>query len=201
MQNRHTYTKTKNMLMCGLFAAVTGVAACVILPLPFTPVPVSLATLAVMVAGGVLGSKLGAMSMAVYVLIGAFGVPVFGGFTGGLGRLAGPTGGFLLGYVLMAFVVGFVVERWSPRALAASALASPGSWGRPRLHELLVYGTAMAVGTGACYGMGTGWFMAVTGSGLWASLVACVFPFVVGDLIKILAAAWLVQRLRKHIRI
>ena len=180
-----TYTKTSNMLMCGLFAALTGVAAGIVIPIPFTPVPVSLATLAVMIAGGVLGSRLGTVSMAVYLLIGAFGVPVFSGFTGGIGRLAGPTGGFLIGYIAMAFVVGFMIERF-------------GRCGGRK--EFFINCAAMALGTGICYGIGTGGFMVVTGSVLWTALVSCVFPFLIGDVIKILAAAWLVQRLKKHVK-
>lgn len=179
--SNNTYRKTSNMLMCGLFAALTGVAAGIVIPIPFTPVPVSMATLAVMVAGGVLGSRLGTVSMIVYLLIGAFGVPVFSGFTGGIGRLAGPTGGFLIGYVAMVFVVGFMIEKFGTRGVIVNC-------------------AAMVLGTGICYGIGTGWFMAVTGSVLWTALVSCVFPFLIGDVVKILVAAWLVQRLRKHMQ-
>lgn len=179
MKNSLRYRKTTNMLMCGLFAAVTGVASGIIIPLPFTPVPMSLATLAVMLTGGLLGSRLGSLSLIVYLLIGAFGVPVFSGFTGGFGKFAGPTGGYLLGYLVMAFAVGFVIERFGR---GSCFLANCG---------------AMALGTFLCYALGTVWFVVLTGCTVWAALVSCVFPFIIGDVVKIAAGAWLVKRLAR----
>ena len=88
-----TYSRTTMMILCGIFAAVTAICSLITIPLGFTPVPVNLGTLSVFLTGGILGKKYGTLSMTVYVLLGAAGVPVFSGFRGGRGVLAGPTGG------------------------------------------------------------------------------------------------------------
>jgi len=105
---------------------------------------------------------------------------VFAGFCGGVSVLFGPTGGFLFGYILCAFAVGALSSRlgFSRRALCLS----------------------MAAGTLLCYLSGTAWFMLATGTGLAGSLAACVFPFIPGDLFKILLAAALCRRLQKPLR-
>ena len=107
-----TYSRTANLALCGLFAAITAVCSYVSIPLGFTPVPVNLATLAVFLAGGILGSRYGTISLAVYTLLGAAGIPVFSEFRGGLGVLAGPTGGYIIGYIAAAFLTGLIVEKF-----------------------------------------------------------------------------------------
>src|ERR687889_115461 len=87
-------------------AAVTAVTAQITIPLPFSPVPFTLQVLAVILSGLLLGPRYGALSQAIYVLIGAIGVPVFAGFSGGLGIVLGPTGGYLLSYPAAAAVAG-----------------------------------------------------------------------------------------------
>lgn len=111
-----TYSKTTYMALCGLFAALTAVCSYISIPLGFTPVPVNLATLAVFLAGGLLGKKYGTVALAVYALIGAVGVPVFSEFRGGLSVLAGPTGGYIIGYIAAAFIVGLLIEVLMPWA-------------------------------------------------------------------------------------
>jgi biotin transport system substrate-specific component len=149
------------------------------IPLPFTPVPINLATLSVFLAGGLLGSKGSAISQIVYVFIGAVGLPVFANFQGGPGVLAGPTGGYVIGYIVAALLIGFILERI----------------GRGFYKNIV----AMVVGLFACYGLGTLWFMHVTGMGLLASLLMCVVPFLIGDFLKIVVAAFLTQRLYQFI--
>ncbi|MFV0516349.1 MAG: biotin transporter BioY [Aminipila sp.] len=175
------YSNTKNLLLCGIFAAVTGITSGIIIPLPFTPVPMTLATLAVMLAGGLLGSKYGAISMIVYTLLGAFGAPVFSGYTGGMGKLLGPTGGYIIGYILTAYIVGLVIEKSKEK---------PSFW---------LTAIAMLLGISVCYILGTLWFMFSTHTPLWASLVSCVFPFLIGDVIKIVAGSILVTKLRPRL--
>lgn len=166
----------KGMILAAVFAALTGILTQVQIPLPY--IPINLALFAVFLAGALLGPKYGALAMAVYVLLGAVGVPVFSGFSGGLHKLAGPTGGYIAGYVVCAFLVGLLSRRWG--------------FGKCNLMLAL----SMAVGTLACYALGTAWFMGVTKSALWVSLGYCVFPFLPGEAVKIALAAILAGRLR-----
>ena len=161
--------------MCALMAAVTGVLAQLIIPIG--PVPINMATLAVLIAGGLLGAKYGAVSLTVYLLLGAVGVPVFAGMGAGFGILTGPTGGYIVGYIVMAWITGFSAERWGRRGLPLAA--------------------GMAAGTLALYTLGTAWFMFSRGMGLFASLMSCVFPFLPMDAVKIAAAAALVARVHR----
>ncbi|MBQ9015162.1 MAG: biotin transporter BioY [Firmicutes bacterium] len=192
MTATRTYSKTTYMALCGLFAALMAICSFISIPLGFTPVPVNLATLGVFLAGGLLGKKYGTIALTVYVLLGAVGVPVFAGFRGGLSVLAGPTGGYIIGYIAAAFLVGFLIEKLIPKAGEAAASRSAGK-------EILVCVIAMIVGLFACYLLGTAWFMISTHTGVWASLVSCIFPFLPGDALKIAAGAILVQKLRKMI--
>ena len=107
MTGEKRYSNTAYLALCGLFAALTAVCTYISIPLGFTPVPVNLATLAVFLAGGILGMKYGTVSLMVYVLLGAVGLPVFSNFSGGPGVLMGPTGGYIAGYIAAAFIVGF----------------------------------------------------------------------------------------------
>lgn len=166
------------LVMCALFAALTGICSQIQIPLPM--VPINLALFAVHLCGAVLGAKYGTFSMAVYVLLGMAGLPVFAGFTGGVGVLFGKTGGYIIGYILDAFIVGLIVARWGDGFFKCCI--------------------AMAAGLAACYIFGTLWFMHITGTGLWMSLVYCVFPFLAGDAVKIGLAAYLTRRLKKALR-
>lgn len=212
------YSKTTYMALCGLFAALTAVCSYISIPLGFTPVPVNLATLAVFLAGGLLGKKYGTVALSVYVLLGAVGLPVFSEFRGGLGVIAGPTGGYIIGYIAAAFLVGLIIETGLGRAARASrrSLSGDGTSGQENAGtadiaeeaataagkapgtagELALCAAAMVVGLAACYALGTAWFMFTTNTGIWASLIACVFPFLPGDGLKIVAATLLVQKLR-----
>ena len=163
---------------CAVFTALCAVCAQIQIPLPM--VPLNLALFAVHLAVISLGPKRGVAAAAAYVLLGALGAPVFAGFAGGAQVIAGKTGGYLVGYLLAAFLDGYLRERWGM-----------GFW---RLCA------AMALGTAACYAFGTVWFMAVTGIGLWVSLAYCVLPFLVGDALKIVLAAYLERRLEAPLR-
>ena len=149
---------------CALFAALTAAAAQ--FSLPVGPIPVSLATFAVYLAGAVLGAKDGAASQAVYLLLGA-------------AALFGPTGGYLAGYVVCAWIIGALGRKGgrAPRPLPLAA--------------------SMLLGTAALYALGTCWFLFLTKRGLWESLALCVFPFLAGDAAKIAVCALAVPRLVK----
>lgn len=176
------YSKTTYLVLCGLFAAIMTICSYITIPLGFTPVPINMATLGVFLCGGILGAKYGTISEVVYVLLGAIGVPVFSGFRGGVSVLVGPTGGYIIGYIAAALIVGLILDRCAKNSNGAKAYAIPAA--------------AMALGLIACYLLGTLWFIISTGTGIWASLVACVFPFLPGDIIKIIAASILVRKLR-----
>ena len=157
-----------------LMAAVTAVAAQIAIPLPFSPVPFTLQVPAVVLSGLLLGSRHGALAQAIYVLVGAVGVPVFAGFKGGLGVIFGPTGGYLLSYPLAAAVAGlaaYAVAR-SPRR---SALTSSILWGTAALTVI--------------YAIGAGWLSVVTDLPLAVAVAQGVLPFVVFDLVKVVLAA------------
>ena len=163
-------------MLAALFTALTAVGAFISVPLPFTPVPVTLATLAAMLAGALLGPKYGSLSQIAYLLLGAAGAPVFHNFTGGLGILTGPTGGFLIGYIAIAFTAGLVSYK--------------NSGSRPLTIAALTCGTLV------CYIIGTAWFMISTGTSLSAAFISCIVPFIPGDILKIIAAMLLTERLK-----
>lgn len=197
------------LVLCGLFAALTAICSYINIPLGFTPIPMNLAMLAVFLSGGILGRKYGTVSMAVYVLMGAVGLPVFAGFQSGLGVVAGPTGGFLAGYIAAAFVIGAVIEIPEKAASSKTAgngtsiLSSPDSdsklAGISRRRKTALYMIAMIAGLIICYALGTLWFMVLMSTNVYAALAACVLPFIPGDIIKIIAAAFLTERLRNVI--
>lgn len=159
--------KTQNIVICGLFAAITAVLAQISIPLPFTTVPLTMQIFAVALTGLLLGSKRGFVAILIYVLLGAIGLPVFAQMSGGLGVLLGPTGGFLLGCPFMAFVIGYISERTSSK-----------------LYILL----SMVLGLGVVYTTGTIMYSVVTNSTIKDSIIYCVVPFVVVDLIKLFLA-------------
>jgi biotin transport system substrate-specific component len=136
-------------------------------------VPISLATFAVMLAGVLLGGSLGAISQLIYVLLGAVGLPVFAGWTGGLGNILGMTGGYIIGYIPCAWLTGLIYKKFGGNA--------------KRSVKIIFMVLGMVAGTIALYVIGTAWFMFVTGMNLNASLAACVIPFIPGDFIKIAA--------------
>lgn len=166
---------TKAMLLAALFAALTAIFSQIALPLPFTPVPINLATAAIFLAGALLGSTWGTASQGVFILLGLAGLPVFAKFQSGFGALFGPTGGFIIGYAAAAFIIGILLK-----GNCASFWKNAA---------------AMAAGLLACYALGTLWFMAVTQRELLAALTACVFPFLPGDAVKIALCAFLARRL------
>ena len=172
--------KTKDMTMTALMTALICVAGP--LSISIGPIPLSLATFAVYLAAAVLGSKRGTIAVALYLLIGAVGVPVFSGFSGGVQKLVGVTGGYLVGYLPCALIGGLAVK--------------PGQT-EPEKKWLLPL--TLILGTLAVYVLGTAWFMIQSGSALGAALGLCVLPFLPGDAIKIVAAMLLAWPIRKAI--
>lgn len=184
MNNNSKKTNSYPYILCALFAALTAVCTFINIPLPFTPIPINLATLSVFLSGGLLGPKYGPLSQVVYILVGSIGMPVFSNYQGGIGVLAGPTGGYLVGYVVAAFIIGLVLER---------SLKPDENNKKNIMWIILACGTGML----AYFTLGTIWFMFITGTGLWAALLSCVIPFLAGDALKIAAATFLIMKLRK----
>jgi len=181
--------KTLQMVRTALFSGILCVLAPVALPVPGSPVPVSLATFVVYLAGMVLGAKQGVICVLVYLLLGTVGLPVFSGFSGGAGVLLGPTGGYLLGYIPCVLVVGLSVEK---RELICKKLKEELTSERVgRARKMMCYGLAMVMGTLLCYAIGTVWFIAVMeGSYTFLqALLVCVVPYLLFDAVKIAAAA------------
>ena len=192
MNNQAVYQRStiSYLLLAALMAAVCAVCSWISVPLPFTPVPINLGTLAVFLAAGILGWKYGSVSVIVFVLLGAAGLPVFHGFTGGMGIITGPTGGYIVGYILAAFLTGIMIDTYFKARKSSENKAA----------TYAVLALAMALGLFACYALGTAWFMHISGTDLKAALLMCVVPFLIGDAIKIAAATVLVKKLRPFAR-
>jgi biotin transport system substrate-specific component len=166
--------KLRLMVLASLMAALTAVGAYIYIPIG--PVPVVLTNLFVLLAGLLLGSRWGLASVAIYLMIGAMGIPVFAGGKGGLVHFLGPTGGYLLGFALAAWMVGFMSER-----LRGSIF-----------HDVI----SVSVGALAIYGLGIPWLKWMTGMSWSRSLLVGLVPFVVGDILKASGAVMLACAIR-----
>lgn len=150
--------------------AVMTAVMCVLGPIavPIGPVPISLTNLAIYMSLYLLGLKRGGLSCLLYITLGAAGMPVFSGAAGGMAKILGPTGGYIIGFLPMALIAGAAIER---------------------THRRAVHIAAMIAGTLVCYAAGTAWFSVVTGMDLASTLALCVWPFVPGDLLKIIVSS------------
>lgn len=169
----------QSMTMVALITAVTCIIAPFSIPLPFSPIPISMCTLAIYFAIVLLGKRLGFLSILLYILLGLVGLPVFSGFTGGIGKLLGPTGGYIIGYLLLALIFGSFVQKWSGSFLSAFA--------------------GMLLGTAACYSLGTLWLAYQSGISIFSAFLTSVLPFLPGDFCKMLAAWFIGKELRKRL--
>lgn len=169
--------RTSTITMIALMTAVT----CVLGPLsiPIGPVPISFTNLAIYLTVILLGLKMGTVSYLIYLLIGLVGVPVFSSFTGGPGKLFGPTGGYLIGFIFMALITGFFVEKFSGK--------------------IPMYFLGMVLGTAVTYAFGTAWLAYQAGMGFKAALATGVIPFIPGDVAKMVIAALIGPVIKKQI--
>lgn len=175
---------TRDLVYVALCASLMAICSWISIP---AAVPFTLQTFAVFLVVGVLGGKLGTLSVIVYILIGSIGIPVFSGFKGGLSALAGPTGGYILGFILSALVM-WAFEKFLGR-------------------KTLFLAISMIIGLILCYLFGTIWFIIVYSSkngeaiSMMSALSMCVFPFIIPDAVKIALALSLTKTLRKVINI
>ncbi len=166
--------KTRHLIYIALSAALMAICAWVTVP---GPVPFTMQTMAVLTVAGLLGAGRGCAAVAVYLLLGIVGVPVFHGFQGGAQVLAGPTGGYLIGFLFTALLVGFLAKRTD------------------RFWALVLI---MVLGIAVCYVFGTAWFaLFYANGGVGKILMTCVVPFLIPDAAKIALSALLVRRIRK----
>lgn len=160
------------------FAMATGLLAQVRFALPFTPVPVTGQTFGVLLAGVLLGRSWGGISMALYAGLGALGIPWFAGFTGGIGALAGPTGGYLFGFVLTALFLGYVTDKYV-RSRKFGYMAG-----------LMSLATLFLIFLPGLVQLGI-WSNFITGNSVSVSQLLALgfYPFLIGAVVKIAAAA------------
>lgn len=169
---------TKRIALIGVMAAVICVLSPLSIPLS-AGVPLSLATLAVMLAGAVLGPFDGMLATLCFLVLGLVGVPVFSSYQAGIGVLFGKTGGFLLGYLPLAFCTGLFLPKNREVKIRSVGAAVLG----------------MVLGTLILYVFGTLWFLVLTHADLKLALTACVLPFLPGDALKIFAVCLLAPAL------
>lgn len=178
--SRNQHQKIVAMVQIALFAAI--MAVCSWIQIPMT-VPFTLQTFAIFCALGTLGGKSGSISVLVYIVLGAVGVPVFAGFSGGMGVLMGTTGGYIIGFLFTALLYWAITHFFG--------------------EKLPVMIVAMVLGLLVCYAFGTAWFMIVYANangavGLITALGWCVFPFIIPDLVKIALAILIAKRIPKR---
>ena len=174
--------KTRDMALCALFAAL--LAICAWLVIPIGDVPFTLQTFGVFAALGLLGGKRGTIAIAVYLLLGAVGIPVFAGFRGGIGTLFGTTGGYLVSYIFMGLIVMLAEKLFGDRTI--------------------VFLIAGVIALAVCYAFGTAWFVVAyartAGPISWAAAIGkCVLPFVLPDLAKLALAVLLRDRVKRYV--
>ena len=186
------YTESKNgtkklttyqLTLTAVMAAVICVLGPISMAIPISPVPISLASMAVYLAVTVLGMKLGTLSCLIYLLLGLVGLPVFSGGSAGAAKLFGPTGGYLVGYLFLALIAGAFVGRYTENKWKSIAFAALG----------------MVLGTMVLYALGTAWLAYSAGMDFQAALWAGVIPFIPGDLVKMVIAVLLGSAVRRRL--
>lgn len=168
---------TYQMAVTALMAAVM----CVLGPLsvPIGAVPISLTNLVICLTVWLLGPKFGTLSVAIYLALGAVGIPVFSGYGAGLAKLAGPTGGYLIGFLPMALIGGLFIEK---------------SKGQP-----ILSGIGLVLGIAVSYAFGTAWFVIQMQCELSYAMAVCVYPFIAFDLAKVVISCVVGALLRKRL--
>lgn len=168
----------QDICMIALCTAVIAIMAQISIPMPLG-VPMTMQTFAITLAAVVLGSKKGCISALIYVLIGMIGIPVFAGFTGGVQYIAGPTGGFLISFPIMAYIIGLGVDRFKD--------VKGG------------FVLCIIAGTVVNYIIGVLMFCILMNSSVAVGFTACVLPFIPTAIIKAVLAAVLGLQIRRRL--
>lgn len=172
--------KTRDIVYMSVFTAMISICSWISIP---ASIPFTLQTMGVFTTVGLLGGKRGTLTVLTYILLGAIGIPVFAGLTGGVSVLLGTTGGYIIGFLLSALLM------WGIEAIMG--------------RNQIVLAFSMIAGLIVCYVFGTAWFMLIYTQhsgviGLSTVLGLCVIPFIIPDLIKIGVALFLINRLKKR---
>jgi len=173
-----TNNPLRRMVYAAMFGALTAIGSLIVIPLQ--PLPITLQTLFTGLAGVLLGGYAGALSQVVYVLLGVIGLPVFAGGKAGLGTLMGPSGGYLIGFIVAAYVIGKIMEVRKEPGLA---------W----------IGLSLVVGNLVIYALGVAQLSLVAHISITKALLVGVVPFLIGDLLKLVTAALIALKLRNKI--
>lgn len=170
---------TQAMAQIGLMTAILAIFAP--MSLPIGPVPISITNFILFLMLYILGTKKTLMSYSIYLLLGIAGLPVFSGFSGGIFKFVGPTGGYLIGFYFLIILAGFVIDRKS----------------NVKIYTIV----AMGVGMFFCYLLGTVWLALSLNLSFWDALYAGVIPFFLADVVKIFLAALVGPQLKKRISV
>jgi biotin transport system substrate-specific component len=171
---------TKNLVLIALFAAITAVIAPFTIPLPFSPVPLSLSLFAVFLSGAILDKYSAFISQTVYILLGAVGLPIFSGFRGGLSVIAGATGGYIISYAFVAFFIALILEKTGK--------------------NYFTYALSMLLSIIICYSFGVAWLAFVMKISFFEAFLVGAVPYIAFDTIKALLCAAVAVPINKSIR-
>lgn len=168
----------QKIAIIALMTAVLCILAPISIPVFISPVPISLGVLAIYLTAYVLSPLDATISVIIFILLGTFGLPVFSGYSGGLSKLVGPTGGYIIGFLFTVYISSLFIH----------------------MKKGIIFDViGMITGLALCYILGTIWFSYQQGKGFIASLLLCVVPFLIGDAIKIIVAVILGTQLNKRL--
>lgn len=174
-------SKLKIMVETALITAIICVVAPFSIPLPFSPVPISFAMLAIYLGAYALDVLPGIASVLLYILIGLVGLPVFSNFKSGVGVIVGPTGGYIVGYIFIALFAGLFINKFEKKI-----------W----LHAI-----GIALGLAICYLLGTVWFLHILPEQtIKSALMLCVIPYLPADVVKIIIALIVGPKIRQGVK-
>lgn len=182
--NQNPYNSTKSstyqIVLIGIMTAITCILGPLSIPIPFSPVPISFTNLAIYLTAFILGWKRGTLSYLIYLFLGLVGLPIFSNFSGGPSKLFGPTGGYLIGFILMAFISGLFIEFFNG--------------------NVSMYILGLMLASAANYLLGTAWLSYQLDLTFYQALSVGVFPYLIGDGIKIAIAIAIGPMIRNRLK-
>lgn len=170
----------KKIILVAMMSAFICILSPFSLPIPFSPTPISLGTLGVYLAGGILGMKKGTTSVFLYLILGIIGLPVFAGFMGGIGRIFAPSGGYLLSYIFIAFTTGYFSDKY---------------YGKNNLCIIV----GMVLGTIICYLIGSFYMAFNMGFSVKIAFLKGVAPYIIGDILKMVGAYFIILQIKSRV--
>jgi biotin transport system substrate-specific component len=169
--------KTKQLVLVGMFTAILAIISPLQIIIPISPVPITLQILGVTLAATILGAKLGTLSVIIYTLLGAIGVPVFAGYTSGIPKLIGPTGGYIIGFIIAAYIMGTIVEKQENNTI---------------LNLFIVNSIGLII----VYAIGTLQLSFVYTHSIEKAFIAGVLPYILPDIVKLIFCAVLTVQIK-----